>query len=100
MFLGIEGKKEDEIKPFLIPDFVSTATYNGSNEDEQEIGGSTDASIILHAPRGMPQLENISSSMEVTANVRIMHKLTNTGKLSGMAQIEDYHSYTSTLSTM
>ena len=38
-------------------------------------------------------LENISSSMGVTANARIMHKLTNTGKLSGMAQISDYHSY-------
>ena len=93
VFLGIQDKKGDEIKPFLIPDFVSTGTYNGSIEDEQEIGGYTDASIILHAPRGMPQLENISSSMGVTANVRIMHKLTNTGKLSGMAQIADYHSY-------
>ena len=54
VFLGIQDKKRDEIKPFLIPDFVSTATYNGSIEDKQEIGGSTDASIILHAPRGMP----------------------------------------------
>ena len=41
----------------------------------------------------MPQLENISSSMGVTANARITHKLTNTGKLPGMAQIADYHSY-------
>ena len=31
--------------------------------------------------------------MGVTANARIMHKLKNTGKLSGMAQIADYHSY-------
>ena len=38
-------------------------------------------------------LENISSSVGVTANARIMHKLKNTGKLSGMAQIADYHSY-------
>ena len=37
-------------------------------------------------------LENISSSMGVTTNARIMHKLTNTRKLSGMAQIADYHS--------
>ena len=72
---------------------MRTATYNGSTEDEQEIGGSKDISIILHAPRGMTQLENISSSMGVTANVRIIHKLTNTGELSGMAQIADYHSY-------
>ena len=92
VFLGVQDKKGDEIKPFLIPDFVITATYNGSIENDQEIDGS-DASIILHAPRGMPQLENISSSMGVTANARIMHKLTNTGKLSGMAQIADYHSY-------
>ena len=54
VFLGIQDKKGGEIKPFLIPDFVITATYNGSIENEQEIGGSTDASIILHVPRGMP----------------------------------------------
>ena len=50
VFLGIQDKKGGEIKPFLIPDFVITATYNGSIENEQEIGGSTDASIIRHAP--------------------------------------------------
>ena len=55
VFLGIQDKTGGEIKPFLIPDFVITATYNGSIENEQEIGGSTDASIIRHAPRGMPQ---------------------------------------------
>ena len=55
VFPGIQDKKGGEIKPFLIPDFVITATYNGSIENEQEIGGSTDASIIRHAPRGMPQ---------------------------------------------
>ena len=31
--------------------------------------------------------------MWVAANARIMHKLTNTGKLSGMAEIADYLSY-------
>ena len=55
VFLGVQDKKGSEAKPFLIPDFVITATYNGSIENEQEIGGSTDASIIRHAPRGMPQ---------------------------------------------
>lgn len=32
--------------------------------------------------------------MWAAANARMMHKLTNTGKLYSMAQIEDYHSYT------
>ena len=97
VFLGVQDKKGGETKPFLIPDFKSTATYDGSVEDEQEIGGSTDARIFLRAPRSKPQIENISLSMWVAAKARIMHKLTNTGKLSGMAQIEDYHSYTSTV---
>ena len=38
-----QSKKEGETKPFLIPDFKSTATYDGSVEDEQKIGGSADA---------------------------------------------------------
>ena len=54
VFLGIQDKTGDEKKPFLTPDFVITATYKGSIENEQEIGGSIDASIILHAPRGTP----------------------------------------------
>ena len=55
VFLGTqhqpETKKEGETKPLLIPDFISTATYNGSVEDEQEIGGFADARIVLRAPR-------------------------------------------------
>ena len=47
VFLGtqhqLQSKKEGETKPLLIPDFISTATYNGSVEDVQEIGGSADA---------------------------------------------------------
>ena len=98
VFLGTQhqpqSKKEGETKPLLIPDFISTATYNGSVEDEQEIGGSADARIVLRAPRSKPKLENISLSMWVAANARIMHKLSNTGKLSGPSQIADYLSYT------
>ena len=41
VFLGVQDKKGGETKPFLIPDIVSTATYDGSVEDVQEIGGST-----------------------------------------------------------
>ncbi|KAL9973663.1 hypothetical protein ACROYT_G020145 [Oculina patagonica] len=89
-----QGKKGGEEKPFLIPDFVSTGSYDGSIEDEQEIGGSTGARIVLRAPRSKPKLENISLSMWVAANARIMHQLTNTGKLSGTSQIADYLSYT------
>ena len=47
VFLGTQhqpqSKKEGETKPLLLPDFISTVTYNGSVEDEQEIGGSADA---------------------------------------------------------
>ena len=98
VFLGTQHqpqtKKEGETKPLLIPDFISTATYNGSVEDEQEIGGSADAQIVLRAPRSKPKLDNISLSMWVAANAKIMHKLSNTGKLSGQSQIADYLSYT------
>ena len=79
MFLGVQDKKAGEKKPFLIHDFVSIADYNGSVEDEQEIGWSTDARIILRLPRSKPKLENISLCMWVAANARIMHNLTNTG---------------------
>ena len=76
VFFGVQDKKGGETKPFLIPDFVSTATYEGSAEDEQEIGGSTDARIILRAARRKTNLENISLSivsMWVAANARMMH---------------------------
>ena len=98
VFLGtqhqVQSKKEGETKPLLIPDFISTANYDGSIEDEQEIGGSAGARIVLRAPRSKPKLENISLSMWVAANARIMHKLSNTGKLSGPSQIAHYLSYT------
>ena len=97
VFLGTQQaqpKKGGETKPFLILDFVSTATYDGSVEDEQEIGGSNDARIVLCTPRRKPKLDNISLSMWVAANARIMHQLSNTGKLSGTSQIADYLSYT------
>ena len=51
VFLVVQGKKGGETKPFLIPDFVSIANYDGSVEDEQEIGGATDACIILRPSR-------------------------------------------------
>ena len=78
MFLGVQDKKGGDTKPFLISDFVSIANYDGSVEDEQEIGGSTDARIILRLPRSKPKLENISLCMWVAANARMMHNFTNT----------------------
>ena len=57
VFLGVQDKKGGETKPFLIPDSVSTAIYDGSVEDEQEIGGSRDARIILRASSSKPKLE-------------------------------------------
>ena len=89
-----QAKKGGETTPFLIPDFVSTGAYDGSIEDEKEICGSTGARIVLRAPKSKPKLENTSLSMWVAANARIMHQLSNTGKLSGTSQIADYLSYT------
>ena len=61
VFLGTQhqaqSKKEGETEPLLIPDFKGTATYDGSVEDEQEIGGSPGARIVLRAPRSKPKLE-------------------------------------------
>ena len=96
VFLGTQhqAQKEGEKKPLLIPDFISTANYDGSIEDEQDIGGSAGARIVLRASRSKPKLENISLSMWVAANARIMHKLSKTGKLSGPSQIAGYLSYT------
>ena len=74
----VQDKKGGETKPFLIPHFVITANYGGSVEDEQEIGGSTDARIILRPPRSKPKLGNISSSMSVPANGPMMPNLTKT----------------------
>ena len=79
VFLVVQGKKGGETKPFLIPDFVSIANYDGSVEDEQEIGGATDACIIVRPSRSKPKLENILLPTWVAANARILHKLTNIG---------------------
>ena len=57
VFLVVQGKKGGETKPFLIPDFVRIANYDGSVEDEQEIGGATDACIIVRPSRSKPKLE-------------------------------------------
>ena len=94
VFLGTQHIPQSKTKPLLIPDFIITVIYNGSVVDEQEIGWSADARIFLHVPRSKPKLDNFSLSMRVAANARIMHKLSNTGKLSAPSQIADYLSYT------
>ena len=67
VFLGTQlqaqSKKEGETKPLLTPDFISTANFVGSIEDEQDIGGSAGARIVLRASRSKPKLKNISLSM-------------------------------------
>lgn len=74
-----EGRRD---KTFSYSQFLSTWTYDGPIEDQQEIGGLTGACIVQRASRSKPKLENISLSMRVAANVRIMHQLSNTRKLS------------------
>ncbi|KAK3753557.1 hypothetical protein QZH41_001658 [Actinostola sp. cb2023] len=98
VFLGStaqqSSKKGGETKPLLIPDFVNNGAYDESFEEEQEIVGSLGARIVLRAPKAKPKLENVSLTMWVAANARIMHELSQTGKLASMGQIADYLSYT------
>jgi len=98
VFLGSttqqSSKKGGETKPLLIPDFVHNGAYDESFEEEQEIVGSLGARIVLRAPKAKPKLENVSLTMWVAANARIMHELSQTGKLASMGQIADYLSYT------
>lgn len=79
----------------LIPDFVNLATY-GNSEEEQEIGNNpSGAKIVLHAEKGKPRLEQITLSMWVAANLRIIHELLKAGKLSvTTSDILDYLAYT------
>ena len=74
MFLVVQDKKGGETKPFLIPDFVSIANYDGSVEDEQEIGRQG----LFYVSPEASQNEKYFITMWVVANARIMHKLTNT----------------------
>lgn len=96
VFLGPQNNaatKQGE-KPLLIPDFVSLGTYD-SSEEEQEIGQTSGAKIVIRAAKGKPKLENISLSMWVAANSRIMHELMIRGKLSTTtSDIADYLAYT------
>ena len=79
----------------LIPDFVNLGTYDNS-EEEQEIGDNASrAKIVLRAAKGKPKLEQITLSMWVAANSRIMHELLKKGKLSATtSDIADYLAYT------
>lgn len=97
MFLGRQKKastKQGE-KPLLIPDFVNLGTYDNS-EQEQEIGNNASgAKIVLRAAKGKPKLDQITLSMWVAANSRIMHDLLKTVKLSATtSNIPDYLVYT------
>ena len=98
MFLGLQQKgtraKQGE-KPLLIPDFVNLGTYD-NREEEQEIGNnSSGAKIVIRSARGKPKLEHVTLSMWVAANLRIMHELLRTGKLSATpTAIADYLAYT------
>ena len=97
MFLGRQqkaGTKQGE-KSLLIPDFVNLGTYDNS-EEEQEIGNNASgAKIVLRAAKGKSKLEQITLSMWVAANSRIMHELHKKGKLSATtSDIADYLAYT------
>ena len=82
MFLGHRqkaGTKQGE-KPSLIPDFVNLGTFDNS-EKEQEIGSNASgAKTVLHAAKGKPELEQITLSMWVAANLQILHKLLKQGR--------------------
>ena len=100
MFLGQLHKgasaKQSE-KPLLIPDFVNLGTYNYHEEqEEQEIGNnSSGEKIVIRLARGKPKLEQITLSVWLAANSRIMHKLLQTRKPSATTTaIADYLAYT------
>ncbi|XP_078368365.1 uncharacterized protein LOC144652227 [Oculina patagonica] len=99
VFLGQQqqkaiGTKQGE-KPLLIPDFINLGTYD-SSEEEQEIGNnSSGAKIIFRATKAKPKLEQITLSMWVASNSRIMYELLKKGKLSATtSDIADYLAYT------
>ena len=73
----------------LIPDFVKLGTYDNS-EEEQEIGNNASGKKGKRE-KGNQKLEQITLSMWVTANSRIMHELLKKGKLSATtSDIADY----------
>ena len=78
-------------KLLSIPDLVSVNTL-ASPEDEHEIGDTGGARIIIRANKAKVKLENVTLSMWVAANSRIMHELATYGKLSGTSIISDYSS--------
>lgn len=97
VFLGRQqkaGTKQGE-KPLLIPDFVNLGTY-AISEEEQEIGNnSSRGKTVLRAGKGKPKLEQMTLSMWVAPNSRIMHELLKKGKLSATTfDIAKYLEYT------
>ena len=98
MFLGLQQKgtsaKQGE-KPLLIPDFVNLGTYDNREEEQETGNNSSGAKLVIRLARGKPKLEHVTLSMWVTANLRIMHELLRTGKLSATTTaIADYLAYT------
>ena len=95
VFLGNAQQKKGGEKPLLIPDLVSTLYNDSTCEEEHDLGGPFGAKIVFRAARlSKLKLENISLSMWVAANARIMHELVQKGKLTETCQISDYLSYT------
>ena len=76
-------------KPLLVWEFVSVNSL-ASSDDEHEIGNLGRASIVIQASKTKVKLENITLSMWLAANSRIMHELVTVGKLSRMSSIADY----------
>ena len=95
VFLGTGANKVKggEAKPLLIPDFVN-GQYYGSIDEDHELGSSGGTSVILRASTTKPKLENVSLSMWVAANSRIMNELMTSGKVTGKFSVSDYLAYT------
>ena len=88
------GTKQGE-KPLLIPDFVNLGTYDSSEEEQEIVNNSSGAKIFFRATKAKPKLEQITLSMWVAANSRIMYQLLRKGKLSPTtSDIADYLAYT------
>ena len=88
------GTKQGE-KPLLIPDFVKLGTYDNWKKNKKLEIMQAGQRLFSLRQKGNQKLEQITLSMWVAANSRIMHELLKKEKLSTTtSDIADYLAYT------
>ena len=91
VFLRQLGKKP--VVFYDIPDFVNGMGPSGSEEVVMESGPQGPQLVIKSGPT-KPKLENISFIQWSMANIAVMHRLVEDGKIVSMNHVLDYQSYT------